>query len=304
MKLHRHFMANSETLTPFDFKRELVMQAYIIENPEVLGLDADQFPAGDVQIIDEELHLVGGGKGNDSDGRIDVLAFANNFVGVVELKNGELQERHLDQLRGYLKEKDQILRDHCKEMLKNSDANFKFIGILVGSSIDMNLAQRLCKGDEFEGVQIAAIELQRYKSETTGNLYVTSNVYFKPKKRDYSKFKFRGGNGLPKNRFVLAVVQDFVGSHKELGFSDLKKEFPNELQGTAVFVTKKEAEQIRDSSSSQIKRHFLNPEELMTLRDGTVIAVSNQWGVGSNPNFPEFLKKAKQLYPNDIIENV
>ena len=43
MKLYRHFTANEEKIEEFAFKRELTMEAYLIENEGVLALDDDIF---------------------------------------------------------------------------------------------------------------------------------------------------------------------------------------------------------------------------------------------------------------------
>jgi hypothetical protein len=53
MKLLRHFTANEEQLEPFPFRRELSMEAYLIENEGVLALDDDVFSS--VEIVEEEL---------------------------------------------------------------------------------------------------------------------------------------------------------------------------------------------------------------------------------------------------------
>jgi hypothetical protein len=55
MQIFRHFTANDVQLEPFPFKRELSMEAYIIENERVLGLDSDTF--SNVEIIETELTL-------------------------------------------------------------------------------------------------------------------------------------------------------------------------------------------------------------------------------------------------------
>ena len=43
MRLYRHFTANEEKIEEFPFKRELSMEAYLIENESVLALDDDTF---------------------------------------------------------------------------------------------------------------------------------------------------------------------------------------------------------------------------------------------------------------------
>ena len=129
MNIYKHFTANGEQLAAFPFRRELAMQAYLIENPGILGLDIGSFSSSSVEIIDEELSLVGGRKSKETDGRIDILAtYSGEYIGIVELKLGELEEGHLSQLEDYLKEKDQLLERHCKELLGDElmeDPRFK-----------------------------------------------------------------------------------------------------------------------------------------------------------------------------------
>ena len=104
MRLLRHFTANEEQLKKFPFKRELSMESYLVENEGVLALDNDSY--SDVTIVQEELTLKQGRLSKDTDGRIDILAtYSNEYIGVIELKLGELNEIHLIQLEDYLIQK-------------------------------------------------------------------------------------------------------------------------------------------------------------------------------------------------------
>ena len=122
MKLYRHFTANEEKIEEFAFKRELTMEAYLIENEGVLALDDDIF--SDVSFYDEEVAIQGGAQGVSGAGRIDVLVtYSNQYIGVIELKMGTLNEEHLKQLEGYLKARKHILKRHPKVIPpKNSSA--------------------------------------------------------------------------------------------------------------------------------------------------------------------------------------
>ena len=108
MKILKHFTANDEKFEEFPFKRELSMEYYLIENEGVLALDDGIF--SEVEIIEEELTLKQGRSSKETDGRIDILAgYSQEYLGVVELKLGELNNIHLDQLEDYLIKCDQIL---------------------------------------------------------------------------------------------------------------------------------------------------------------------------------------------------
>ncbi len=75
MKLYTHLTANNIKLQEMPFIRELSMEAYLIENEDVLSLDEENL--SDVEIIDSELTIKFGRKSKDSDGRIDLLALYN-----------------------------------------------------------------------------------------------------------------------------------------------------------------------------------------------------------------------------------
>ena len=108
MQLYKHFTANNIQLEPFPFRRELSMESYLIENESILGLDNDIF--SEVEIIEAELTLKEGRKSKDTDGRIDILAsYAQEYLAIVELKIGQLQETHLSQLEDYLQSKNNLL---------------------------------------------------------------------------------------------------------------------------------------------------------------------------------------------------
>lgn len=72
--------------------------------------------------------------------------------------------------------------------------------------------------------------------------------------------------------------------------NSLTEVFPPKLQGSmGVFTTEADAKKIMVRGGH--KRHFLKPNELITLKDAT-IAVSNQWGAGNIDNFIEAAKAA------------
>lgn len=287
MQIFTHLTANDVQLQPFPFKRELSMEAYLIENEGVLALDRDTFT--DVEIIDAELALKQGRK--NTDGRIDILAtYSQEYIAIVELKLGELNSFHLSQLEEYLKERNQILSKYpdLKErsqilskypnIAPNETAVPKWIGVLVGSSIDASLANKITNGYQTsEGVPIAALTLQRFRSES-GNIYVATDTYFKniAASKNFSKYKFNGKT-LGKGRLVLEIIRVYVASHPDISYAELEKVFPKSFQGTRdVFNTV-------ESASQNPARYFLKPDETIQLGDSH-IAVSNQWGITHIPN--------------------
>ncbi|MFT6659840.1 hypothetical protein [Maritalea sp.] len=290
MKILRHFTANDEKLDKFDFRRELSMEAYLTENEGILALDE---PFVDVNVIAEELTLREGRKSKDTDGRIDLLvAYAQEYIGVVELKLGQLREVHLQQLEDYLEHKERILIDHRDIIPTELATSPKWIGVLVGNAIDEELASRIAAGytTKHGDIPIAALTLQRFRSEK-GNVYVVTESYFKDtsSNRDTSKYLF-DDRQFGKGRLVLEVVKKYAAKNVDITYTALENAFPQHCQGSAgVFSTLDDASKIFADTNQ--KRHFLKPDEIIELSD-TKIAVSNQWGVG---NIDKFVEKAEEL---------
>jgi len=289
MRLLRHFTANDEQLDPFPFKRELSMEAYLIENEGILALDDDLF--SNVEIIDEELTLKQGRKSNDTDGRIDILTtYSQEYIGIIELKLGQLENIHLEQLEDYLLQKDQILETYPEIIDKESVSNPKWIGIIVGSSINSDLANKISNGYVTNsGVPIAALTIQRYRSKI-GNIYVTTDSYFKePSTKDTSKYIFNKKE-LGKGRLVLEVIRQHVENNPGITFAELENLFPPQCQGgIGVFATYDDANKIYTTTNR--KRHFIKAEEQIKLSDST-ITICSQWGI---KNIGRFIEKAQEL---------
>lgn len=94
MRIYRHLTANALVLEAFPFQRELAMEAYLSENEGVLALDDGAL--SEVELIDTELSIKDGRPGKNTDGRIDLLiTYSQEYIGVVELKNGQLTSQSL-----------------------------------------------------------------------------------------------------------------------------------------------------------------------------------------------------------------
>lgn len=289
MKLLRHFTANEEQLESFPFRRELSMESYLVENEGVLALDNDTF--SDVVIIQEELTLKRGRSSKDTDGRIDILlTYSNEYIGVVELKLGELNEIHLEQLEDYLQEKDQIIEEFPDIFDTSISPDPKWIGVLVGSSINPKLAQTITQGYTTKsGVQIAALTVQRYRGDN-GSVYVTTDIHFKNNlgNKDVTKYQFNGKE-YGKGRLVLAIIKHHV-ENNQVTFAELEQQFPKSLQGSlGVFYSYSDAQNIYENSGRW--RHFYKASDQIKIQD-EIIAVCSQWGIG---NIEKFISCAKEL---------
>ena len=203
MKILRHFTANDMKAKPLEFAMELAMEAYLIENEQVLALDDDKNETfGSVEVIDAELPL----KGEGSDGRLDILAtYSREYIAIVELKLDKLNLQHLEQLKGYLKVKEKVLEKHpVHEILDEKEP--KWIGVLVGTAIDPNLESEILNIKQ--DIPIAALTIQRFRGKD-GSIYVTTDTYFNNSYKDRTKYKFNGVV-LAKNRLVLAIIKQHV----------------------------------------------------------------------------------------------
>lgn len=290
MYLHRHISVNNTTIQPFDFKSELVMEAYLIENESVLALNKT---FNEVTIVESEVPLLKGRFDKDTDGRIDILAkYGQEYLAVVELKKGELNERHLTQLESYLRERQQILDKFKGDNIWDYDLNPapKWIGIMVGEAISSELAIKITNGYLFNGeIPIAALTLKRYRGDD-GNVYIITDTFFTSKgNKDYTQYTFNGST-YGKSRLVLAVIKEHVQNNPDITFSKLEADFPHSLQGKNTFSDYDKAMEIINHTNK--KRHFIEPDELIALKDDSKIAVSREWGTG---NIGRFIERAKVL---------
>ncbi len=298
MKVFKHVTLNNIKLKPFPFLRELTMEAYLIENEDVLILDDDNFER--IKILDSELTLKYGRMNKDTDGRIDLLALYNdNTLGIIELKIGELTETHLSQLEDYFKVKNQILEKYKNEIQKEQENEVKWVGILIGTSISETLKQKINNGYLIENnIPLAALIINRYKSDDN-QIYVFTETYFKNISRNFDRTQYKFDNQVyRKGKLVLAIIKKYVQNNPEITYSDLEKVFPPNFQGSiGVFTTFENANKI--FQETEYKRYFLNQEDLISLNNDVKIAVSNQWG---KDNIDNIIKKAKDLkYNIEII---
>lgn len=161
----------------------------------------------------------------------------------------------------------------------------EFIGEYDGELIDTVLGELnieitikkksgLIKSDPINGIEPP----NEFRDANAFSKLTTSN------ERDYSKYLFNGGI-FGKSRLVLAVIKDYVANNPDVTFSELKKIFPDNLQGQETFTTEDQAKRKND------RRNFIKPDELISLPD-SIIAVNTQWGLG---NINRFINHCKQL---------
>ncbi|MFB3061838.1 MAG: hypothetical protein ACE10C_10760 [Candidatus Binatia bacterium] len=292
MQLYRQVTANSVTLEKMPFQRELSMEAYLIENPELLALDTDELST--VNVLDQEIPMPDGRPSKGGDGRIDLIAdYGGSTFGVIELKLGQLTNGHLEQLEDYMNNTGG-LEDLVRQYSDLDEV--KFVGVLVGTDISANLRETIEDGYTIkDGIPLAALTLSRYRGGD-GNIYVITDTYFHNVSRQFDRTQYRfNGDVVGKGRLVLAVLKQHVENNPEITFSKLEQAFPKHLQGSyGCFYSVAEAEYIY--ASKDHKRHFLKPEELIELKDQR-IAVCTEWGKGKNGtrgNIDAFIERARE----------
>jgi hypothetical protein len=298
MEIFRQITANNIELKDYPFLRELAMEAYLMENEDILKLDTENF--ADVTVLDVEIALKEGRKTSNRDGRIDILAkYGLDYLALIELKINEINDNTLKQLEDYLDQKEQLIRKH-PEFWDEVENNPKWIGVLVGTSISPELQRKLQNGYITEsGIPIAGMILRRFRSQQN-EIFVITDTFFNYNytSRDFSKFEFKG-KVYNKSRLVNKVIRTYVEENPTMTFAELEKTFPQNLQGSfGVFETKENAQEIFDRTGH--KRYYLKSDEFIKLSD-SIIATTNQWGIG---NIGNFINHINNKIPNYMINNL
>jgi len=285
MEIFRQITANNVKIAEDPFFKELAMEAYLMENEEILKLDNSTF--SDVIVLDAEISLKGGGRLTKSDGRLDLLAmYGSEYLAIVELKISRIDLDTLKQLERYLDQANQIIK---KYNYWEEESEPKWVGVMIGDSISPELQEKIETGYEYNNIPIAAKTMRRFRSDK-GEIFVITDTYFKDKSNSKNLDKLLFKEKLfTKGRLVHAVIKDYVEANPNITYASLEKAFPSTLQGNqGCFRTYEEA---MAAIVNGRKRNFIKPEELIRLSNET-IAVSSQWGIG---NIGKFINNAKKL---------
>lgn len=101
--------------------------------------------------------------------------------------------------------------------------------------------------------------------------------------RDYTKYTVENlGENLNKRQLVFTIVKDWATRNKP-SLEEIQATFPQEVQGSKGFILKKS--EVKDA-----KR--FNMKEPLSIKNGTKVVVSNQWGT---KNIASFLELAQKL---------
>jgi hypothetical protein len=102
--------------------------------------------------------------------------------------------------------------------------------------------------------------------------------------KDYSKYTINGvAENLGKSKLAYTLIENYV-KEKKVSFAILNDAFPDESQGGIHGVFRKK-EDVKD-----FKRYYMNMP--ITLIDGNIIVVTNQWGFD---NIPGLIERANKL---------
>ena len=110
--------------------------------------------------------------------------------------------------------------------------------------------------------------------------------------KDYTKYIVEDlGENLNKRKLVFEIVKDWVAKNKP-SLEEIQTAFPGETQGSKGFIMK--ASEVKDA-----KR--FNMKEQLSIKNGTKVVVSNQWGT---ENISRFILVAEKLgYAIDATTN-
>ena len=275
MKLYSQLSVNNILLEPAPFKMELVMEAFLVENPAVLSFDGDVIP----EVLDYEIPLSNGR--NNKNGRIDILAkYSDKLAAIIELKKGLIDIEAYNQLKDYLENKNNITDERVK--------NCKFIGVLVGTQIAKEVEDLLSNEKRNSNLPSAAIILNRYKNQQTNQFFITAEHYGRITERDTSTYWFNGDN-YNKRNLILAIVKYIHLNEQKISFENLKNMFSDKLLNKTI----KKFEEISESTRN---KYFINDE--LKLFDGTKIVVCSDWGTDFD-KVVDALRKIKRFMEDE-----
>jgi hypothetical protein len=291
MTIFKQVMLNGTTLREFPFQREFELQGYLLAHPELLSLveGNEDFKVRDVIGVERTL----------KQGRVDLIVeYCSGKIAIVELKKGEVERDDYEQVKRYLNDVSTIKGWKALQDLKQQGWDFdelvserNLFGVLVGRSFSEDVFELLQKSTK---PIINGLTIKRYKTED--NEYLMTEAIANFNKKDYQKYLVNGRGPFGKGRMVLAAIQEYVLKNRNVSYDDLSSEklFPATLRGTkgrwGCVSPFNEAKNLAEETG--YKRHFLDTEDVITLNDGSKVAVSSQWGIG---NVDEFIRRVESF---------
>lgn len=218
VNLFKQIAAKNINIKEFPFFSELNIEAFIIENPQILSSDEIINP----EIINSQIYLHAGR--SEGDGRIDLLAkTSNDILLVIEIKNGILNDIHLNQLGDYLKAFEKKKKDIMQGIDPDNDyENFQIKGILIGIEITSSLKDKLLQGCIFGNSEIYGLIINRFTTHDSTENYIMTD-YILPHVSQRIRYKVWGEfvnnqkrRGVPTNIINISkkIHDDFIKQFK------------------------------------------------------------------------------------------
>lgn len=288
----RQLCLNGFTLSPSPFSREILLQAFLYEHPELFSFN-NMYE--NPEIIEEEVEL------GESKYRVDLLvALDRETLGIVEIKRGTFTRDDLDGqlVQRYLVKKDEVIKKVID--WEYFDDTPKVIGICVGEDMDMALQVELAKGItisiEKERIPVVGMAVRRFRSSTTDDTFITVDTYGQLNTKDRTKYDFGDIRGIGKGRVVWNVVARYVNTHPGITIADLLVVFPKSLvQGSRPIF-------LQPTEIKDMKRYFAKPHELFTLQDGQYALTTQSWSGKNFEKFLDYIRTSEKVGPMPPIK--
>jgi hypothetical protein len=145
----------------------------------------------------------------------------------------------------------------------------------------------LLKINELER-KVFELEMKVNSFEKTNNDSITLDEEKKNNTR-IERYLFNG-NVYKKSKLVLAVIKQYVVDHPNINASELIEAFPSKEFKLSTFSCVIKLANIPSKHLNPVKRYFVSDDLVITLKDGTKVAVCTQWGTNINL-FIDFVKK-------------
>lgn len=208
MNLFKQIAAKNINIKEFSFFSELNIEAFIIENPQILSSDEIKDP----EIINSQIFLHAGR--SEGDGRIDLLAKTSNDILLIsEIKNGILNDSHLNQLGDYLKAFEKEKKDIMYNVDPDNDyENFQIKGILIGIGITSSLKEILLQGCIVGNSEIYGLTINRFTTNDSTENYIMTD-YILP--HVSQRIRYKGWDEFANNHKHRGVAENIISISKK-----------------------------------------------------------------------------------------
>lgn len=270
--VYSHFTANGIKLEEYPFQSEAVMEAYLIENKDVLILNEGE----DVKEVLQQYSVF---KSSGKSGRLDILADFGSSIAVVELKKGILDEEAFTQLNNYFGEDGYpLFKDEPKLKIPLKDReSVSWLGILVGSGIDPALLSKIQDGDKkLKGnLTLGIIILKRYQGDR--QVYVLSDIYVSNKGKDYTRYMVDNEGNYPKCRVALAMIKRYLEKNQKATAAEIESFFNKYIEFQNGIPLLRPLSFFNDNANEKRKQYYALEEKYQVKIESTVYVVTDWW---------------------------